>query len=51
MFTDGELRRNAIGSLRRIAGRIEVSEFNGSGGVRITRQLGKAVIDRLHGVT
>ncbi|UWP91970.1 hypothetical protein K3X13_13220 [Aliiroseovarius crassostreae] len=48
IFVNGELQNNALENLRRIAEQIGVSEYNSSGGVRNTRQLGKAVIDALH---
>jgi hypothetical protein len=48
VFVDGTLQRNAIENLRRVAKKIGVSEYNGSGGVRNTRQLGKAVIEAIN---
>lgn len=47
VFVDGALQSNAIENLRRVAKEIGVSEHNGIGGVRNTRQLGKAVIEAI----
>lgn len=47
VFKNDELAANTIGILRTIAGPLGVSEFNEAGGVRNTRQLGKAVLDAL----
>ena len=47
VFVDGSLQNNAIENLRHVAKKIGVSEYNGSGGVRNTRQLGKAVIEAI----
>ncbi len=47
VFENGKLQKNAIENLRDLAKKLDVSEFNGSGGVHNTRQLGKAVIDAI----
>jgi hypothetical protein len=48
VFVDGVLQSNAIENLRHVAKEIGVSEYNGAGGVRNTRQLGKAVIEAIN---
>lgn len=47
VFCDGTLQSNAIENLRHVAKKVGVSEYNPSGGVRNTRQLGKAVIEAI----
>ena len=47
VFVDGILQGNAIENLRSVAKQLDVSERNVSGGVRNTRQLGKAVIEAI----
>lgn len=47
VFVDGALQSNAIENLREVAQKVDVSEYNRAGGVRNTRQLGKAVIDAI----
>lgn len=47
IFVDDILQNNAIENLRHVAKKIGVSEYNVSGGVRNTRQLGKAVIEAI----
>ena len=51
VFVNGVLQNNAIKNLRSVARQLDVSEFNVSGGVRNTRQLGKAVIEAIKGDT
>jgi hypothetical protein len=51
VFSDGVLQENTIENLRQVAKKIGVSESNSSGGVRNTRQLGKAVIETINGVS
>lgn len=49
VFSDGNLQENTIKALRGIAKKIGVSEANSSGGVRNTRQLGRAIIEAING--
>ncbi|WP_282181795.1 hypothetical protein [Aliiroseovarius marinus] len=48
VYLDGARQDNTIGSLRDLAKKVGVSEYNSSGGVRNTRQLGKAVIEAVN---